>query len=273
VNWIGKSNMQPYISKNGLSLYFMSGRPGGVGNFDIWVSQRASVDDEWGEPINPGSNVNSTRDEYGPALSPDEHTLYFASDRPGGHGAFDIYASRRRDRTDDLDWRPAVNLPGEINTAADERGPAPSDDDPSGMFVLFFQSGRLGGADIFVSPRLDDGTFGAASLVTLVSSSSSDNGPFVTRDGREMYFSSNRPGGIGGNDLWVSTRASIFDPWSDPVNLGSVVNSPLDDNNPALSFDGTELYFMSINDNVPTGKQHLYMCLRTKVRGGGTTGR
>jgi len=65
----------------------------------------------------------------------------------------------------------------------------------------------------------------------------------LSRDGLELYFSSNRPGGYGGYDLWVSKRESTTDKWRPPTNLGSPANSPYDECGPCLSADGLTLYF------------------------------
>ena len=88
------AEMNPFISKDGLSLYFACFNcPGNVGGSDIWVSQRASVNDVWGTPQNLGPNINTSAGEGGPALSSDGHSLYFVSNRPGGFGGNDIYVS------------------------------------------------------------------------------------------------------------------------------------------------------------------------------------
>src|SRR5688572_21147910 len=60
----------PDLSKNGLSLYFSSNRPGGSGASDLWVSRRGSVDDAWGLPENLGPTVNSSAGDLGPNVSP-----------------------------------------------------------------------------------------------------------------------------------------------------------------------------------------------------------
>ena len=72
----------PALSKDGLSLFFSSGRPGGMGGNDIWVSQRASREDPWSEPVNLGPTVNTAFNEDVPSFSRDMHTMYFNSDRP-----------------------------------------------------------------------------------------------------------------------------------------------------------------------------------------------
>ena len=75
-----------------------------------------------------------------------------------------------------------------------------------------------------------------------------------------------RPGGVGGQDLWVATRATTADPWSTPVNLGPTVNSTAFDGAPALSFDGTTLYFFSARPG-GFGANDLYVTTRTRLGG------
>src|SRR2546422_9011908 len=75
-----------------------------------------------------------------------------------------------------------------------------------------------------------------------------------------------RSGGALGNDLWVSARATTRDPWSTPVNLGAAVNSTSDDGGPALSCDGTTLYFYSTRPD-GFGGRDLYVTTRHRIDG------
>jgi Tol biopolymer transport system component len=72
-----------------------------------------------------------------------------------------------------------------------------------------------------------------------------DGCPFVSREGKTFYMASNRPGGLGGIDIWVSTRASVDEPWGAPANAGPPVNSPANDFCPTISRDGHLFYFVS----------------------------
>jgi WD40-like Beta Propeller Repeat len=72
-----------------------------------------------------------------------------------------------------------------------------------------------------------------------------DGCPFVSRDGKTFYMASNRPGGLGGIDIWVSTRESVNDAWGAPVNVGAPVNSPANDFCPTIARDGHLFYFVS----------------------------
>ena len=79
------------FSCDGLELYFDSPRSGGQGNFDLWVLTRASVDDDWGTPVNLGPAVNSPHDDMLASISADGLTLCFNSNRPAGQGGYDIW--------------------------------------------------------------------------------------------------------------------------------------------------------------------------------------
>jgi len=81
----------PSISADGLSLFYSGFRDGGLGKDDLWVTTRATKDDDWGTPVNLGPAVNSPDGEGAPSISADGSTLYFYSDRPGGFGLVDIW--------------------------------------------------------------------------------------------------------------------------------------------------------------------------------------
>jgi Tol biopolymer transport system component len=256
-----------FISKEGLSLYFVSTRPGGFGIQDIYVSRRTSVDDPWGQPQNLGGTINTSSNEASPTLSTDGHLLYFHSNRPGGFGGTDLYVSRRRDKRDDLGWQSPENLGGEINSPGNERGLTMFEDNETETSTVYFDSDRSGGpggVDIYASTLNADGVFGPAVLVPELSSSSNDLLPGIRRDGLEIFLDSDRPGTFGLRDLWVSTRASTSDPWSVPVNLGPVMNSAALDGRAVLSFKCTSLYF---NSGRPGGLGDLdiYVSTRSKL--------
>jgi len=260
----------PFVSPDGLSLYFISGRPGGFGGFDMYVSQRASVDEPWGTPQNLGPTINSSGNEQTPTVSLDGHWLYFASDRPGGFGGMDLYVSRRHNKRDDFGWQPPVNLGSGVNSAAIEYGGALFEDDETGTITVYFCSNRLGGTggwDIYASTLQPDETYGPAVLVPELSSPFTDFRPAIRRDGLEMFLESDRPGTISFRDVWVSTRPSTSDPWSTPVSLGPVVNTIASYQARAtLSFDGTALYFASSRAGGVGGSWDLYVSTRTKLK-------
>jgi Tol biopolymer transport system component len=269
------NDQHPALSKDGLSLYITSNRPGGQGADDIWVSQRASVDDAWGPPQNLGPVINTAAVDFSPAFSRDGHWLFFNSNRPGGYGGFDIWVSYRVDVHDDFAWQTPINLGPGVNTSFDESGPTLFEDEETGITTLYFTSlnrpGGLGDWDIYASVVGPDGIFGPASLVVELSvpgtpATGRDTRTAIRHDGLEIIFTSNRPGGAGSGDLWVSTRATTLDPWSTPVNLGPPVNTASFEGAPALSSDAETLLFYSDRPG-GFGGNDLYMTTRHKLSG------
>ena len=99
-------------------------------------------------------------------------------------------------------------------------------------------------------PALDDadaplGAFGPAEIIPgLTSGTFDDDDPSLTDDLLEIYFDSNRPGGLGNDDLWMSRRASVTSPWETPVNLPTL-SSSVTDEMPHISGDGLTIYWAS----------------------------
>jgi Tol biopolymer transport system component len=261
------------LSKDGLQLYYASSRPDGLGDADLYVARRACTDlarpeCAWQTPVNLGPTVNTSGFEAAPRLSVDGHRLYFTSTRPGGFGGQDLYVSRRRDKGDDLGWETPVNLGPGINTANDEGASDIFGDEATGTSQLYYSAGPANGAgvDIYVSTLGPDGTYGPGVPVAELSTDFIERMPAFTRDGLEIYFASNRPGGSGGLDLWVATRSSTSAPWSTPVNLGATVNSAVIDARPAISWDGTQLYFQSPRAG-SLGGFDLFVTTRARLKG------
>lgn len=75
-----------------------------------------------------------------------------------------------------------------------------------------------------------------------------DGCPFISRDGTTFFMASDRPGGLGGIDIWMSTRDTVNDPWGAPVNVGAPVNSAANDFCPTLASDGTRFFFVSTRE-------------------------
>jgi hypothetical protein len=268
------SDATPWVSPDALRLYFASTRPvGGFGDFDIYVSQRKSVNDPWGKPQNLGEAINTAYTDATPSITPDGHWLYFISNRPGFCGLADIFVSYREDTEDDFAWGAPSNLGCVINTERPEWGTNYFEDPETGAITLYFTSSNrpegIGGWDIYMSSLDKDGSFGPGFLVRELSGSDDDFLTSIRHDGLEMFVESTRPGGSGGRDLWVSTRSSTSEKWSDPINLGGIVNSEANDGDPSLSFDGTTLYFFSDRPG-GSGDRDLYVTTRKKVADSGS---
>ncbi len=220
----------PILSPNGLSLYIVSDRPGGLGGLDIWVARRAHKHDPWGAPEN-----------------------------------LDIYFTRSEHDA----WDEPQNLGCEINSAASEAGPSYFEDE-CGQAILYFSSFRAGGFTADIGPPDSDiyfsVDFSSPQLAPGVNTAFNDNRPNVRKDGREIVFDSNRPGGFGLQDIWTASRDTTDDDWLTPTNLGPLVNSALTDARPTLSRDGLTMFFGS-NRAGTQGLSDIYMTSREKLKG------
>ena len=282
------NDQHPTISKDSLTLIFVSTRPGGAGGNDLWVTQRDSLGDPWGAPVNLAF-LNTPFSDFAPELSTDSHWLYFHSNRPGGCGAADIWAAHRQDKRNDFGWEAPINLGCLLNTGFVDAGPTVFQDPTTGVFTMYinrqFDPNNAEDPDIYMSTCTADQAscnrnqlWGAAFLVPELSVSGfrDTRTAIRRRDGLEMILTSSRPGGCGSQDLWVSTRATTADAWSIPVNLDPinpitgtptcVTNSSTLDGAMALSWDGTELYFFS-NRPGGFGGNDLYVAKRHKITG------
>jgi Tol biopolymer transport system component len=251
----------PAISKDGLSLYFSSDRPGGFGSTDIWVSQRATKDDAWGPPMNLGGVINGAASDNSPAFSRDGHWMFYGSTRSGGFGNQDIWVSWRADIHDDFAWEQPFNAGAGVNTPFNEAFSTYFENDDGGAPLLFFSSR----SDIYVSQLGPDGEFLPSTLVPELSSAAGEQRPAIRFDGLEIIFVRNPPGLLFNGDLWVSNRESVIDAWSTPEDLGTPLNTPGHDAHPYISADGKALYF---NSDRPGGfgALDLYVSTRTKAR-------
>ena len=204
-------------------------------------SPAAYADFTFGEPVNLKSviPVLDPAHDMIDCLSYDGLEMYIESNRPGGSGE-DIWVLRR-DSIDE-DWGPPVILGPTVNSSAHEVGSAISSDG----LTLYFQSTRSGGygnLDAYMTTRVTkNAPWGpAVNLGPKINSSADDAAQSV--DDLELYMVSNRPGGYGGLDFYVARRATVNDPWGDPVNLGPVVNSAYQEWAFTLSPDGLVLLF------------------------------
>ncbi|MBN1362968.1 MAG: protein kinase [Sedimentisphaerales bacterium] len=208
----------------------------------------ARADVTFGTPVNIQStfpSLDPTPDEFIDCFSPDGLEVYFESVHKGGQGGIDLWVFTRASVEDD--WGPPENLGPIVNTASNDRGASITGDG----LELYFASNRPGGygpVDIYVTRRATrTSPWGPPTnnLGPKVNGSFSNIWPMVSPDGLGLYVSSNRPGGLGESDLYVSKRATTQDPWGDPVNLGPAVNGPFPELINRLSPNGLLLFFES----------------------------
>ncbi len=242
-----------YMTGDELTMYFQSNRAGGQGAHDIWASTRESQEEPWQEPANIGGPVNSEYEEFSVCVSPDNLSLYFSSDRPGGYGAYDIWLSTRNNMQEQ--WQEPENLGPAINSEYCETGPTLS---PDGLELYFSdysntapRPGGVGQEDIWVSRRrgVTAAWEPAENIGSVVNSGYVDFNPFLAVDGLLLFFSSQRDDNPGNKDIWYTCRASVTQPWKTPRNLGAGVNSSYNDFGGWISKDETSFYFGSNRPN------------------------
>jgi len=262
----------PAISPNGLSLYFSSNRPSGLGLQDIYVTRRASLDSPWGEPQSLGPTINTPFRDNSAILSRDGHWLVFGSSRVSGrcnvNSSNEFYISYRENTDDDLAWQPPVNFGCELTADAEMAGISFFQDEGKGMTTLYFSSSRQGGQggfDAYKSERRFNGAFGPPVPVAELNTPLSDGAGTIRTDGLERFLCWNSPRGAYFDcDLSVSTRGTTSQPWSTPKSLGPTINTDDDDAFPNLSCDGTTLYFAS-NRPGGFGAGDLYFTTRKRL--------
>ena len=205
----------------------------------------ANADFTFGTPTNLGPTVNSSLDDYFPNISIDGLTLYFHSRREGSYGPYDIWAATRTTTEDQ--WGEPVNLGPTVNSSLSDGGASISADGLSLYLHSSNQPGGSGGSDLWMTTRstINDPWGERVNLGPTVNSSSGEVCPRISVDGLSLFFASNKPGGYGGRDLWVTRRATHADAWGPPVNLGPNVNTSEADIGLDISADGLVLFFSS----------------------------
>ncbi len=200
---------------------------------------------------NMGREVNSAYDDYAPAL-PDTATLVFTSNRaePGEEGLQQFYRNIRPTRLYfsmrlESDWDQAQRY--RLFVDGGGAGVATISFAPSGSpfnIVLYLSAcGRadsVGGCDIYAIT--ERGEMAVVNLGKGINSATWDGHPYVTPDGTRLYFASDRPGGFGGSDIWISERLPSG-AWGDPRNAGPAVNTAEDELSPFYDAVGERLLF------------------------------
>jgi len=187
INTAGNEGAQT-ITADGRTMYFTAcNRADGKGRCDIYMSEKTG--DEWSEPVNIGSPVNTAHWEAQPSISPDGKTLYFVSNRPGGIGQKDIWKS---DLLPDGRWTQPQNLGKNINTPGEEQSPFIH---PDNQTLYFSSEGRIGmgGFDLFKVTKKEDGTWTEPqNLGYPINSIYHEVGLIVNAAGDRAFFASDR---------------------------------------------------------------------------------
>lgn len=199
-------------------------------------------------PVNMGDSINTRFNEYSPAITADGNTLMFTREiETGGNEYFsgmrqeDFYVSFRRS---DGTWTRAVSVGPPLNTRGNEGAQTIG---PGGQYMYFTACDRpdgLGRCDIYYSTFNGRSWSAPVNIGGPVNTQYWESQPSISADGKTLFFVSNRPGGFGGLDIWISKMGDDGN-WQDPVNAGDAINSAGDEVTPFIHFDGKTLYFSS----------------------------
>lgn len=197
---------------------------------------------------NMGTVINTKYPEYAPIVSADESTLIFTSRREGSTGGFmdekgefyeDIYISEKQGKS----WSAPRNISAAINTSTHDASIGLS---PNGKELFIYKDDGAG--DIYMCLQKRDGTWSKPEALDINSKKNYENSAAITPDGKKLFFTSNREGGYGDLDIYVSEKGKDGK-WGEPVNLGPTVNTEGAEEGPFLDLDGRTLYFASTMHN------------------------
>ncbi len=183
------------LSADGQQMLIFIGAAGGAGN--LYSIDKSG--DKWSVPATLGNKINSRSLESTASITPDGKTMYFASNRPGGYGGLDIYVIKKLESGE---WGEPVNLGPKVNSKYNEDAPFIHPD----QWTLFFTSdghNTMGGRDIFVTRLFNEEWTTPENMGYPINTTADDNYFTLTADGRKGYFSSNRKGGFGGQDIYT----------------------------------------------------------------------
>lgn len=228
-------------------------------NVDHFIAQVNEAKLQISKPINItiknlGENVNSRFDDYSPSITADGKTMIFTSRRPDTQGGKvdeksdnkyfeDIYISHY-DANEDT-WSEAEPIPGKINTPGHDASLGISKD--GSMIFVYRNDGNLYIGDIFLSKiSVSSNKWSTPKpLSKTVNSSYFESSASLSPDGKTLYFVSERPkGSVGHADIYVSKKISKYN-WTEPKNIGSVINSKEDEISVFIHPDGKTLFFSS----------------------------
>ncbi len=232
------SEHSPSISPDGKIMIFQSNRLSS-GTYKIYVRVKAGK--TWLPPVPLSLSNGHEGNTAGPFITYDQNYLLLSSDNKNGKGGVDIWISKRLGK---LSFSKPENFGTPVNSKGYDGFASISPDGKSLFFIRECPDkegykGHIFG--IFISRKVENKWTTPELLPPPVNSSTSDFGPIILADGRTLLFSSARPGGFGGYDLYKTEMLSSG-MWTEPVNLGPTINTPFDDRMSSVPATGDIIY-------------------------------
>jgi outer membrane protein OmpA-like peptidoglycan-associated protein len=259
-------DLKPIIAPDGLTLYFCrkdSPENIGGGGEDIWMSIRMP-DGTWGPAENLGTTLNNRGNNSVCSITPDGNTMLLVD-------SYSDPSLRRRTvaiaKRQVNGWSTPQPVFIENYYNASKYSEFALSNDNTAIILAIQTERSYGDRDLYVSFRKANGSFSEpVSLGGVVNSGGQEATPFLAADNVSLYFASDRPGGYGEFDIYVTRRLdSTWTNWSPPENLGSTINTPDWDLAYTLPADGKYAYFVSYNNSFG-GADIFQVKLPEKVR-------
>lgn len=210
---------------------------------------------------NMGKNVNSPYADYSPVLTADQSTMIFTTRRSQSTGGEmledgkyfeDIYLSNY----DGKNWTVAQSIGKPINTDGNEASVGIS---PDGQEILIYKDDN-GDGNIYSTTLNGDVWSEPIKLNSNINSKHWEPSAFISADGQTIYFTSDRPGGFGGRDIYESKKNPKGE-WGKAVNMGAFINTEFDEDAPFIHPDGITLFFSSNGHSTMGGFDIFYSSL------------
>ena len=186
-------------------------------------------------------SINSLSDEYFPSMPINSDVLIYTSrDNMQEFKDEDFYISRKKNNN----WTQSIKLGDNINSEYREGSLSVSLDGKDIFFASCHRPDSYGSCDLYYSSLINDTLWSQSyNLGSVINTKYWESQPSISADGNLLFFTSDRDGGYGGSDIWMSKR--INDYWTDPINLGPSINTSYDESTPFLHYDNKTFYFAS----------------------------
>ena len=215
-------------------------------NQDIWIAR--TIDQPFDYIEHPPFPVNNALPNSVVSASLDSQTLVVINQFYSDGSMFEGFSSIEIGKDGDFGFPQPIhiyefyNVSEDVNLALSRKGHT--------MVLSLKRKDSQGHNDLYVSFKVDDNLWSVPKNIGPdINTPYQESTPFITHDGRRMYFSSNRPGSVGGMDIWVSERLDFtWKKWSPPKRLKSPINSEFDDSQAYIDQRNSHLYFASRRD-------------------------